>query len=355
MKMESTTLKFDPQVMALAMPTESGFTKGAEGIDRIGKLFDIQEDRAQAQQLNALKMDEAKLSIEGKRFDNSIAGEKWENEKTTSLLERRNKTLDGLKKQMDLNAEVKKAEESGALEKLKGMIPKAAYTNADGKPDRQVIGDTRAAFLATPEWQGKGHIVNAAFDGLEADIFKDAKTQTDLRETEAKIAETKEKTKWIAPEKQANINQSNASAANSYASANKHNVDASLAPREVRVKEQNSDTAVQTEKRLSKQTTAVKDRTERAKLFDELTVEDNFPGYEKLTDNDKMALRRGVLKTGDVPMIVPIEKGDNFADKSATHKIVWNDRAALSTPQKKQDTTIDTSSAIEQLRAAGKK
>lgn len=216
-------LRFSPQVAALAMPQESEYKAASDGIANIGKVMQDQYDRDQTQRLTDLKIAGANEELKSKQFDNQIAPEKWDQEKSNYLTDRKKKKFDALKSEADYNAQQKKVTESGISDMLKGWLPKEAYTNADGMPDRKVIADTRAAFLASPEWKDKGHIVNTVFDSLESDLFKDA---TDAAKANKEAAEAS----TVIPKANADIAYKHSASAKNYAGARLDNASADAVP-----------------------------------------------------------------------------------------------------------------------------
>lgn len=240
MRMDASTLKFDPQVMALAMPSESGFGKAADGVSNLGKVFQAQQDRESAQALNALKMEEANQSILAKKNENSVFGEKRQEEKdlhTANLgfkkSEKILKDIESNQKQFTYDKEVKELEESGVLKQLRGMLPKEAYMNADGTPDRTVIANSRAAFISTPEWKDRAHIINAAFDGIEADLFKGAKDKLEVDDKSSIIAKRNLEALTVIPESNAKVASWLASEKSANSTAAYNNIKTKQAPQEL--------------------------------------------------------------------------------------------------------------------------
>lgn len=225
----SDALKFSPQVAALAMPQDSGFSKAAEGISNVGKVFQDQQDREQTSALNALKVQGAKEDLKSKQFDNSIAGEKWDQTKNTYVQDIRNKRIDGLKKQLDYDGEVKKAGELEVTNKIKGMLPTPMFYK-DGKFNPESLDNARTEFLNSDFGKKSPHIVNAVFDSKLKEIIDTDKAALDNSKLQSDIDNKNEDTKWIAPKAKAQIEQNKSSAVKNYASANLDNVNATQAP-----------------------------------------------------------------------------------------------------------------------------
>jgi len=229
MRMNDDAARFSPQIAALAMPQESEFKAAADGIANVGKVFLDAEERKQASALNMLKMDVAKEELTAKKFDNSIAGEEWENQKTTYALDRRNKSLEALKKQLDYDSEVKKAGELEVTQKISGMLPSTMFYK-EGKFDRSSLDNTRTAWLNDPQWKGKEHVVNAVFDGKLKEITSAEEALLKNSKTQSEINNKNEETKWIAPKANAEIDQKKSATVKNYAGANLDNVNASQVP-----------------------------------------------------------------------------------------------------------------------------
>ena len=277
MRMDSAALKFDPQVMALAMPSESGFSKAAEGIGNVGKVFLEADKRQEESKLNALKMEEANQSILAKKNDNSVFDEKQERERESHVLTKRNSMLDILKKDREEKSAYQKALDDESTKTLASWTPKEAYMNADGTPDRAVMANTKAALLASPEWKDKGHVVNAWFDTLEGNIFKGAKSDAELKESAAKVAKEKELTKG-------------------YTLDNDHK------PKKFALEDQKDEASVAATKALTNQrTTAAKLNTANA---DNVSKDGSTEGKPDMSAKG-MQQRLDDIKMGRMPKIIP--------------------------------------------------
>lgn len=298
MKMDSASLKFDPQVIALAMPTESGYTKAAEGIGNLGKVFQDQEDRAQTQKLNALKMEEANQSIIGKKNENTaFAGEQTRKVETHRELQRKAK-LDFDMLNRKNTAEIKTLEENGVMDKLSGTIQTPDFF--DGKTiNIKGFNDSRALTLKDPKMAGKEHIVNAMYD-------KKFKELNDLLEGTLKNGKTSadtnkliEETKVIVPKANAYIATQGSVVTKNLAGANLDNVNASLAPVKTAA-------YVQQTKAASKNA-GVDDKLKGDRLkvvSDAVKMEALIPNYSKLTSDQKMEVGAVFYEKGVIPKML---------------------------------------------------
>jgi len=293
--MDASALKFDPQVMALAMPSESGLSKAAEGIGNVGKVFIEADKRQEESKLNALKMEEANQTILAKKNDNSVFDEKQERERVTYLLDRRNKSIDALKKQMDYDAEVKKAGELEVTNTIRGMIPTTMFYT-EGKFNRGSLDAARETWLKDPKWVGKEHVVNAVFDSKLKEIADQEKALLDNSKTQSEITHKNEETKWIAPKANAEISYKKSAETKNYAGANLDNTNASLAPTKVKAY------VKQTEAAAKNAGIEDKLKDDRMKITaDEMKMSSMVPNYAKLTDNQKLEVNRIYVDKGVIP------------------------------------------------------
>jgi hypothetical protein len=226
----SDTTQFNPQIAALAMPQEGEFKAAADGIANIGKVFLDAEERQSAQALNALKMEEANQSILAKKNENSIFGETQERARESHLLEKRNKTLDGLKKEVEWKADVKKQTENGFMDQFKKLVPSQTFIDPKtGTFSDELYQAKRNEFKSAGGFASENiHLFDALADGYRKEALEADKTKSEIGNKKALSAKTIEETKWVAPKANADIAQSKAS-------ANKSNVEASLAPTKVSI------------------------------------------------------------------------------------------------------------------------
>lgn len=306
MKMDNASLKFDPQVIALAMPTESGFTKAAEGISNLGKVFQDQEDRAQTQKLTALKMEEANQSIIGKRNENTaFAGEQTRKVETHRELQRKAK-LDFDMLDRKNTAEIKSLEENGVMDKLSGTIQTPDFF--DGKTiNIKGFNDSRALTLKDPKMAGKEHIVNAMYD-------KKFKELNDLLEGTLKNGKTSadtnkliEETKVIVPKANAYIATQGSVVTKNLAGANLDNVNASLAPVKTAAYVQQTKAAAKN--------AGVDDKLkdDRLKVIsDAVKMESIVPSYSKLTSDQQMEVGKLFYEKGIIPKTIKDIGNDQY-------------------------------------------
>lgn len=295
MKMDSDALKFNPQVIALAMPTESGFTKAAEGITGLGKVFQDQTDREQTQKLNVLKMEEANQSIIGKTNENTaFAGEQTRKLETHRELQRKAK-LDFDMLDRKNTAEIKTLEESGVMDKLSGTIQTPDFF--DGKTiNIKGFNDSRALTLKDPKMVGREHIVNAMYD-------KKFKELNDLLEGTLKNGKTSadtnkliEETKVIVPKANAYIATQGSVITKNLAGANLDNVNATLAPVKTAAYVQQTKAATKN--------AGVEDKLkdDRLKVIsDAVKMESIVPNYSKLTSDQQMEIGTLFYEKGVIP------------------------------------------------------
>lgn len=316
MRMESTALKFDPQVMALAMPTDSAFTKGAEGISNIGKVFIEGDKRKEESALNALKMEEANQSIIGKMNENSVFGEKQERERTNHVLDKRTKLFEGLKKENEYNADVKKVEESGLMEKLKGVLPTPLFYT-DGKIDKVKLNDSRAEFLNSPEWKGKEHIVNAMFDSKYKEMTEAQEAQLKNGKIEAESYKINEEAKTVRPKSNAYIATQKSAQTKNYSGANLDNVNAGLAPEKVAIQRDK-------EARLNKRDSG----PNNPKTWEQNIALKRMPnlvaGYDDLAPKQKLEVDERYRTTGVLPSNVRPLNDDESDKYTGTHRAIYS-------------------------------
>lgn len=287
--------QFSPHVAALAMPQESGFKAAAEGISNVGKVFLDAEERKQVSALNALKMDGAREDLKAKQFDNEIAGEKWDQTKTTYALDRRNKLLEALKKQLDYDGEVKKAGDLEVTQKISGMLPDTLFRK-DGKFDRSLLDNTRTAWLSDPQWKGKEHVVNAVFDGKLKEIASAEEALLKNSKTQSEINNKNEETKWIAPKANAEIEQKKSATVKNYAGANLDNVNASLAPEKTK--------AYIEQTKTSAKNSAVevdKLKRDRQKIVSDDKLGSMVPGWDSYDESAKRFVINRYITDGMLP------------------------------------------------------
>jgi hypothetical protein len=214
--MDANSTKFDTGVMQLASPQEGLFTKAGEGISSIGNIMQAQENNAVAQ---------------------NLAQQKNTRENETFLQTSRKNRLDEMKSSLDLEGQTKAFEESGIKDKLVGMLPTSDFMK-NGTIDINGLENARKTFLNSPKWEGNEHIVNNIFDQKLKDLQGINEGDLKNRKLGADIYKTQQEGAYVAPKALADIAQSKASAANSYASANRNNIEASLAPKEFGLKQQ---------------------------------------------------------------------------------------------------------------------
>lgn len=319
MRMNDSDLKFDPQVMALAMPTESAFSKGAEGISNIGKVFLDADARAEASKLNALKMEEANQSIIGKQNENSVFGENQERERTNYVLDKRTKLFEGLKKENEYNADLKKVEESGLMEKLKGVLPTTMFFK-EGKIDVPTFNASRDEFLKSPEWKGKEHIVNAMFDSKYKEMTEAQESQLKNGKTQAEIDHKVAETSVVVPKANAYIDTQKSVSTKNYAGANLDNVNASLAPRKVAVSEQNANS---TARNAAKNSPKTWEQNIAMKRMPNLVA-----GYDELEPKQKLEVDEKYRTTGILPSNVRPLNDDESEKYGGTHRAIYSVPAA---------------------------
>lgn len=295
----SDSTQFNPQIAALAMPQEGEFKAAADGIANIGKVFLDAEERQSAQALNALKMEEANQSILAKKNENSVFGEKQERERESHLLEKRNKTLEGLKKEVEWKADVKKQMENGFMDQFKKLVPSQTFVDPKtGKFSDELYQAKRNEFKSAGGFASENiHLFDALADGYRKEALDADKTKSEIGNKNALTAKTVEDTKWIAPKANADIAQSKASAASSYASANKSNVEASLAPTKVSIDKQRED-------RLSNGSGVegdLKTRKGRETHVAMGRMANLLPDYDSLTGTQKNEVNKIFVEKGVLP------------------------------------------------------
>lgn len=295
MRINDDDTRFSPQIAALAMPQESGFKAAADGIANVGKVFLDAEERQQTSALNALKMDGAREDLKAKQFENSIAGEEWENKKTTYALDRRNKTLEGMKKKLDYDSEVKKAGELEVTQQISGMLPSTMFYK-EGKFDRTSLDNARTAWLKDSQWKGKEHVVNAVFDGklkeimaAEETVLKNAKTAAEIRNKDAE-------TSVVVPKAKALIATQKSTQAKNYAGANLDNINASLAPEKTKAYVRQTNTSA---KNSAVETDKLK--RDRQKIVADDKLGSMVPGWDSYDDDARRDAINRYISNGQLP------------------------------------------------------
>ncbi len=220
--------QFNPQIAALAMPDGSEVSAVANGIANIGKVFVDAEAQQSASALNALKMEEASQSIIAKKNENSVFGEEQSRKKETHLLEKRNKTLEGLKKEIEWKADVKKQTDNGFMDKFKQLVPSQTFIDpATGKFSDDLASKARTQFKSEGGWADANiHLFDGLVDGYRKESLESGKTKGEIAYKEATTKKTTLEAQTVIPESRAKIAQ-NTSA------ANLNNVRAALEPEKV--------------------------------------------------------------------------------------------------------------------------
>lgn len=296
MRIDTNATKFDPQVMALAMPTDSHFTKGAEGITNLGKVFLDADARAEASKLNALKMEEANQSIIGKQNENSVFGEKQERERTTWVQDIRNKKLDGIKKDLDNQADIKKQTDNGYMESFGKLVPLQTFVDPKtGMFSEDLYKQKRAEFVQGGGWASDNvHLFDAKVDEYRKKSLETDKTKAEIGYKGAQTKKEIEETAWIAPKAKAYVATQASVVTKNNAGANLDNVNASLAPQKVAI-------AQTKEQRLggSVDGKTIKDLTPKERLryaTDPAAMEQLFPNYEKLGPKNKAVVNQKFIQ-----------------------------------------------------------
>jgi len=216
MRMDANSTKFDTGVAQLAMPSEGLFTKAGEGISSIGNMMQAQENNVAAQ---------------------NLAQQKNARENDTFIQTSRKNKLDEMKSSLDLQNQTKSFEELGVKDKLVGMLPTGKFLQ-NGKVDNTALETARNTFLQSPEWTGKEHIVNIMFDQKLKDLQGISEGDLKNKKIDADVFKTQQEGAYVAPKALADIAQSKASAASSYASANRNNTEAAYVGKEFGLKQQ---------------------------------------------------------------------------------------------------------------------
>lgn len=220
--------QFNPQIAALAMPDGSEVSAVANGITNIGKVFVDAEAQQSASALNALKMEEANQSIIAKKNENSVFSEEQSRKKETHLLEKRNKTLEGLKKEIEWKADVKKQTDNGFMDKFKQLVPSQTFIDpATGKFSDDLASKARTQFKSKGGWADANiHLFDGLVDGYRKESLESGKMKSEIASKEATTKKTALEAQTVIPESKAKIAQ-NTSA------ANLNNVRAALEPEKV--------------------------------------------------------------------------------------------------------------------------
>lgn len=306
MRMNSDASQFSPQIAALAMPNESEFSKAAEGISNVGKVFQDQQDRKQSAQLNALKMGVAQEELKGKQFENSIAGEEWDNKKSTYVLDRRNKTLEGLKKEIEWKADVKKQTDNGFMDQFKKVVPSQTFVDPkSGKFSEELYQGARNQFKSEGGWAGENiHLFDALADGYRKESLETDKTKSEIASKEATAKKTNLEATTVIPESNAKIAQNLSSTAKNYAGANLDTVNASLSKRRVAAYEK------QVEAQSGASGTKEKDlKKDRQKIVADGKLESMIPKWGEFNEESQRAVinlyvDKGVLPTSTKEVVV---------------------------------------------------
>lgn len=307
MRIDANATKFDPQVMALAMPSESAFTKGAEGISNIGKVFIDADARAEASKLNALKMEEANQSIIGKQNENSVFGENQLIKQNTYLQEKRKRLAEADGLDFKNKKDVDDLADSKTQQSVTGLLTPEHYTK-DGKFDQSSFDAFRAKVVSDPALKGKEHLVNNAFDIKLKSILETDKTKSEIGYKSAQTKKEIEETAWVAPKAKAYVATQASVVTKNNAGANLDNVNASLAPQKVAI-------AQTKEQRLggSVDGKTIKDLTPKERLryaTDPAAMEQLFPNYEKLGPKNKAVVNQKFIQGIYADGISEDPKGD---------------------------------------------
>lgn len=306
MRINDESTRFSPQIAALAMPGESGYKAAAEGISNVGKVFQDQQDREQTSALNALKMSVAQEELKGKQFENSIAGEEWDNKKSTYVLDRRNKTLEGLKKEIEWKADVKKQTDNGFMDQFKKVVPSQTFVDPkSGKFSEELYQGARNQFKSAGGWAGENiHLFDALADGYRKESLETDKTKSEIASKEATAKKTNLEATTVIPESNAKIAQNLSSAAKNYAGANLDTVNASLSKRRVSAYEK------QVEAQSGASGTKEKDlKKDRQKIVADGKLESMIPKWGEFNEESQRAVinlyvDKGVLPTSTKEVVV---------------------------------------------------
>lgn len=348
MRINDESTRFSPQIAALAMPGESGYKAAAEGISNVGKVFQDQQDREQTSALNALKMSVAQEELKGKQFENSIAGEEWDNKKTTYAQDLRNKKLEGLKKEIEWKADVKKQTENGFMDQFKKVVPSQTFIDPkNGKFSEELYQGARNQFKSEGGWAGENiHLFDALADGYRKESLESGKTKSEIASKEATTAETKERTRFIAPKANADIAQSIASANSSNTTAEKNKVETQLLPAKM---------ALDTRR----ETRLEKSDTDQAKILArqrETKSEDwgrSIAGFDSLDADSQSAFRDYYNNYGVKPTVM-VKKGGVFSDDVYSIKYPSHVTTTVTKPTPKTNTTSGSSLFQQSLQAGSK-
>lgn len=344
MKMDSDALKFNPQVMALAMPTESGFTKAAEGITGLGKVFQDQTDREQTQKLNALKMEEANQSIIGKQNENSVFGENQLIKQNTYREEKRKRLAETDGIELKNKKDIQEYADSGATKKVMGLITPEHYMK-DGKFNLDMFNQLRTSVASDPSLKDNIHLIHAAFDTKLKGLM-------DIEETGAKITKENVLAEGYSIDNkhkpQHYIDESN----KNKSIINLNNTNATIAPikvqqerEKIEIAKGNLEVSRSTEKRqgTSGKTNALKERIDLAKVFagEPAEIDALIPGFSSLNPTTKQFTQERVLKERVFPKVVPTTSEDKTKfGADTTHKVHWEN--PLIKAPKKVVTKVET-------------
>lgn len=289
MRNDSNALKFDTGVMALAMPTESAFTKAAEGISNVGKVFNDVQDRAQARELNALKMDVANEELTAKKFENTNASEKWDLTKTNLLAERRANLAKAFKTEIDGDIAHKAFKESGMSDTFRSHIPiESLLDPKTGKISNDISANKRNELVSAGGDSAKYiHLYDGYIASLKKDELERDKSTSDIAHKNALAEKTKVEMNTIIPESKAKINSWNASANSANSTAAYNNVKTILAPKEMEVElgkldvsRKNSETDRSRENRLVAE-------MRLKKIMSDPSYYKNIDGFDKMSSKEQ--------------------------------------------------------------------
>jgi hypothetical protein len=297
--MDSSATKFDPQVMALAMPTDSAFTKGAEGVSNIGKVFIDAEDHQNANALNALKMEDANQSIIGKKNENSVFGENQLIKQNTYAQERAKRLAETVGLEFKNAADLKKQTENGFMEDYGKLVPSSSFNDPKtGKFSEDYYQTFRKGFIDNGDWAKDNiHLFDAQADKYRKDSLENTKTNSEINSKDATTKKTNLEALTVLQESQAKQNSWNASANSANSTATKNKVETEFIP----LKSQQIDRQIAIAKQNTANGTSAEKR-QRMKAGTERVVDTNFgkniDGYSELSTDDKTRYQQNYIDTG---------------------------------------------------------
>ncbi|MDD2267454.1 hypothetical protein [Sulfuricurvum sp.] len=317
MKNDSDALRFSPQVMALAMPQESGFSKAAEGIGNVGKMFIDTENQKQVDALNTLKLQGAQEDLVSKQNENSVFNENQGQKRSTFRDTQRKNLAEAIGAENKNAADLKKQTENGFMDQYKQMIPSTTFNDPKtGKFSEGYYQTIRKGFEDNGGWTKDNlHLFDALADGYRKEAIESEKTKSEIGykgaltdgvilENSNKPQEFKDKHNYSVSATQKNI-----------IGAAKDKVEMSTIPIKIQqtadqiaVSKTNATTGQNKENRMAKK-----------QVYDALkdpSFGDDIPGFKNLSPDDQNTFRKHFRDTQG--QYLPITVNEHFYGNSAT-------------------------------------